>query len=92
MKKEFEYMGYAFVISVEFNTRMERRPNGEKWHTVICNCTGADSYYKKSEVNDRDLTKHVEYCEYDAKEWVNKKNAGDVNPNFDQRLADVGFK
>ena len=50
MNNQFEYRGFNFNIKVELNTKVEKRINGERWHTITTNCMDADNYYKKEEV------------------------------------------
>jgi len=90
MNKEFEYRGYKFNIKVELNTRVERRMNGDKWHTVITNCMDFDNYYKKEEVKDKFLIMCVEDAERLAKKYVDEKIDG--RPTPDDRLSALGFK
>ncbi len=90
MNKEFEYRSYKFNIKVELNTKVEKKLNGDRWHTVTTNCMGADNYYKKEKVNDRLLVLHVISCESDAKKYVDEKLGGKPSPN--EKLSELGFK
>ncbi len=90
MNKQFEYRGFNFNIKVELNTKVEKRKDGERWHTVTTNCMDVDNYYKKEEVNDRFLVMYVQDCERLAKKYVDEKLDGKTSP--DARLAELGFK
>ena len=90
MNKEFEYRGYKFNIGVELNTRVERRMDGERWHTVTTNCMDFDTYYKKEEVKDRFLEVCVQDAERLAKQYIDEKEDG-KKPD-DERLSALGFK
>ena len=90
MNKEFEYRGYKFNIGVEFNTRVEKRIDGERWHTITINCMDFDNYYKKEDVKDRFLEMGVQDAERLAKQYIDEKE-DDKNPYY-ERLAALGFK
>lgn len=90
MNKTFNYKGYEFNMSVQFNTRAERNLDGKRWHTLITNCTGYDNYYSKKEVLDEDLVMVVLEEERLAKKYVDDKVK--AHTILDERLADLGFK
>ena len=90
MNKQFKYRGFNFNIKVELNTKVEKRIDGERWHTVTINCTDVDNYYKKEEVNDNLLVMYVQDCERLAKKYVDEKLDGKPSP--DARLSELGFK
>lgn len=90
MNKQFEYNGYKFNIKVEFNTKVERRIGGLRWHTVTINDMGHGNYYEKKEYEDGNLVAGVQMIESRAKYYVD--NRTDTNPLQDQRLLDLGFK
>jgi hypothetical protein len=90
MNKEFEYKNHTFNIKVELNTKVERRPNGNRWHTVTINCMDNDNYYKKAEVLDEKLVDHIKFGEQLAKKYIDEK-LSKVNP-IDERLSKLGFK
>ena len=90
MNKQFEYRGFKFNIKVELNTKVEKRIDGERLHTVTTNCMDADNYYKKEEVNDKFLVMCVQDCETIAKKYVDEKLDGKQSP--DERLSKLGFK
>jgi len=90
MNKEFGYRGYKFNIGVELNTRVERRMDGDRWHTVTTNCMDFDNYYKKEEVKDQFLEVCVQDAERLAKQYIDEKEDG-KKPD-DERLSALGFK
>lgn len=90
MNKQFEHRGYNFNIKVELNTKVEKRLDGERWHTVVTNCLGVDNYYKKELVKDSNIETYVQYCERLAKKYVDDKL--DKTSTVDKRLTDLGFK
>jgi len=90
MDKQFEYRGFNFNIKVELNTKVEKRIDGERWHTIIVNCMDSDNYYKKEVVNDRFLVMCVLNYESLAKKYVDEKLDG--KPTADERLSELGFK
>ena len=90
MNKQFEYRGFNFNIKVELNTKVEKRIDGERWHTVTINRMDVDNYRKKEEVNDKSLVVYVQDCERLAKKYVDEKLDGKPSP--DARLSELGFK
>ena len=90
MNKQFEYRGFNFNIKVELNTKVEKRINGERWHTITTNCMDVDNYYKEEEVSDKFLVVCVQDCERLAKKYVDEKLDGKPSP--DARLSELGFK
>ena len=88
--KQFEYRGFKFNIKVELNTRVEKRIDGDRWHTVTTNFMDVDNYYQKEEVLDKFLEMQIGDSERYAKEYVNKKLDGE-SP-IDKRLSSLGFK
>ena len=90
MNKEFEYRGYRFNINVKFNTRVEKKIGGKRWHTIITNDMGVSNYYIKNEAEDDFLILFVESAERLAKEWVDKRI--DNTQSTDERLIELGFK
>lgn len=89
MNKQFEYRGYKFNIKIELNTRVEKRINGDRYHTVTTNCLGYDNYYKKEEVNDKLLEVFIHGCEAEAQKYVDRKLDGN---EIENRLSKLGFK
>ena len=90
MNKQFEYRGFNFNIKVELSTKVEKRIDGERWHTITINCMDVDNYYKKEEVNDKFLVVCVQDCERLAKKYVDEKLDGKPSPAV--RLSELGFK
>lgn len=90
MNKQFEYRGYEFNIKVELNTKIEKRIDGDRWHTVTTNCMGYDNYYVKDEVNDKLIVIYVQDAERIAKKYIDHKIDGEPSP--DERLKELGFK
>lgn len=72
MNKQFKHRGFNFNIKVELNTKVERKIDGERWHTVTTNCIDVDNYYKKEEVSDNFLVIYVQDCERLAKSMLMK--------------------
>jgi hypothetical protein len=90
INKIFEYRGYKFNIKVELNTRIEKSPNGKRWHNVIINDVGVTNYYNKQEVEDSLLLKTLSDMENIAKSWVDNRSYN--NPTQDSILSELGFK
>lgn len=91
MNKEFEYKGYKFNIKVELDTKVERRINGSRWHTVTTNCMDYDNYYDKMEIKDEFLETCVKNMEKKAKEYVDLKDYRGES-HYENRLLAMGFK
>jgi hypothetical protein len=90
MNKQFEYRDFNFNIKVELNTKVEKRIDGERWHTVTTNCMDGGNYYKKEEVNDKFLVPYILACERLAEKCIDEKIDGKSSP--DARLSELGFK
>ncbi len=73
--KIFEYKGYQFNIKVILNTKIDKHPNGQRWHTVTINDTGPSNYYQRDEdVLDADITTAIANVIKHAQDFVDKKN------------------
>ena len=90
MNKIFEYRDYKFNIKVELNSRVEKTPNGKRWHNITINDMGVTNYYKKREVEDNFLVKTILDIENEAKLWVDIRSYNEASP--DSRLTELGFK
>lgn len=44
MTRPFEYKGYNFITTVDFNTRSERSIYGKTYHTVTTMCVDGPNY------------------------------------------------
>jgi hypothetical protein len=89
MNKEFEYRGFKFNIKVTLNTKVEKKTDGNRWHTIVTNDMGAGSYYKTLKVEDKLLIEGVSAAELAAKNYVDK-HLDQSSP--DERLTKIGFK
>ena len=89
--KEFEYRGYQMNIKIEKDTKIEKRIDGNRWHTVTTNCMGHDNYYQKDEVLDNALEVYLFNAENKAKEYIDKK-LDNTTDDFTKRLNSLGFK
>lgn len=92
MNKQFEYRGYNFNIRVDLNTKIERRPNGRRWHTITINCIDDQDYNKTAEVEDAFLEVFIGNIEYTAKEFIDNKEDGKKKNLDEQRLIKLGFE
>lgn len=89
--KEFEYRGYQMNIKIEKDTKIEKRIDGNRWHTITTNCMGYDNYYQKDEVLDNALEVYLFNAENKAKEYIDKK-LDNTTDDFTKRLNSLGFK
>lgn len=89
MNKQFEYRGYRFNICVRLDATVERRLNGKRYHTVVCNDMGVTNYYHKEEVEDQFLVQQVNTEVELAQKFVDECEDG--KQPLDQRLAHLGF-
>lgn len=91
MNKQFEHKGHNFNIKVELNTKVEKRLDGDRWHTVTINCMDYSNYYVKlGAVADAVLEATIINLENDAKEYIDNKFSD--APSADERLTKLGFK
>lgn len=91
LNKEFAYRGYKFNMKLELETRIEKRFNGDRFHTVTVNCMDFDNYYNKREVEDRWLEAAVGDMEFQARQYIDKKFEKS-QPKVDERFTNLGFK
>lgn len=89
MTKQFEYRDHNFAITIKLKTRIERRINGECYHTVTIICLDLDNYYVKDEVSDKNLEQYLQDCEKLIKKYVDKKL--DKSDEY-QWLIDLGYE
>ena len=88
--KTFKYKGYEFITSVQLNTRVERRIDGKKWHTIITNCTGANNFYTKDEIETLQIEGYVEKHKQFAIDYVDKLTCKEQS--YEERLLSLlGF-
>lgn len=91
MKKYFEINGYKFVTAVEFNTFVERRPEGIVKHTVTTNCLGGSNFYTKTETKESELLDVIALHERKATDFVlNYKTDCNLTP-IEASLLSLGF-
>lgn len=88
--KEFEYKGYKFNTSVELNTKVEKRINGKKWHTIITNCLGANNFYTRDEIETFQIEEYVKLHYEMVTTYVDRLT---YKPNSfeEQLLTSLGF-
>lgn len=91
MKKQIDYRGYTFLMEVELNAIVERRPNGGRRHTINVLCIDMGSSYRvKVDAEDSQLVQTIKDCEKDLRDWVDAELEGNhLVP--DKRLTDLGF-
>lgn len=91
MKKQIDYRGYTFLMEVELNALVERRPNGRRRHVVNVLCIATGSAYRvKVDAEDSQLVQTIKDCEKDLRDWVDAELGGNhLVP--DKRLTDLGF-
>jgi hypothetical protein len=88
--KVVQYEDYKINIKIELFTKIEKRPDGNSWHTLTVNDMGFGSYYKHYDVlSTHDLEAEVNLAIETFKESV--KHVKDV-PQVYQTLLDLGFK
>lgn len=90
MKRDIPYKGFKISFVVDLNTLVERRMNGNRYHTVEVTCS--DNMYNRTfyKVEDSVLVKTVEKIEQDVKDYIDDKLKGLKTP--DERLHKLGFK
>ena len=88
LNKVFEYRGFKFNIKLELNTKIEKRIDGDRWHTVTTNCMDSNNFYTKNEVKDENLEQCIKEIQNNAKIYVDKQLGG---PTDIQRFINLGF-
>lgn len=91
LNKEFEYKSYKFNTSVELNTKIEKKINGKKWHTIITNCTGSNNYYQKDEIETYQIEEYVQKHKQSVIEYIDKLTHKPQQSFEEQLLSDLGF-
>jgi len=92
MTKKFKYKGYEFLITVEFNTMIERHPHGKIYHTVKAYCINANNwYYCNERVVDVMLEGQVILAEKEAKTWADKITTNSFLDPLKEKLIELGF-
>lgn len=89
MYKIFEYKNRSFYIGVELNVKVERTPNGRRWHTIKVNDNGVGDYRQKYEVEDSYLIDKLKEVETDI---IKMMAETDRDKAADKRLYDLGFR
>ena len=72
LNKEFDYKIYKFNTSIELNTKVEKRLNGKRLHTIITNCMGVINYYHKDEIETFQIEEYVEKHKQLAIDYIDK--------------------
>lgn len=72
----YNYGGYSFNIKVELFHKVEKQPNGKKWHKITINDLGQTSNFYKSieDVESIDLIPKIELLKVEAQDFVDKRN------------------
>jgi hypothetical protein len=93
MTKKFEYKGYEFLITVEFNTMTTHgHLNCKRYHTVKVNCINANNwYYYNDGVVDATLEETILLGERTARSWVEKITANSIFDPLKDKLIELGF-
>ncbi|MCF7834890.1 hypothetical protein K9M48_02430 [Candidatus Gracilibacteria bacterium] len=92
MDKEFSYGGFRFNIKVELDHKIERRPNGKRWHKVTVNDMGPSNYYKVAEFEELHLLEGIKTMQQSAKNWVDQRTGNTPQSAIEQQLTAIGFK
>lgn len=90
LNKQFDYKGYKFNMSVELNTKIEKRLNGKRLHTIITNCMGSNNYYQKDEIETFQIQEYVEKHKDLAIDYIDKLTY--KQKSFEEKLlSGLGF-
>lgn len=87
----FRYRSHNFNMSIQLDTKVERRMDGIRHHTITTSCMDFDNYYKKSVVEDKDLEKSIEEEKTSARRHIDKKIDGHLTET-EKILLGMGFK
>lgn len=91
LNKQFDYKNYKFNISVELNTREEKRIGGKTCHTVITNCLGGNNFYVKEEIESSKLFECIEEQHIKATKYVDQLTNQVPKSKDEQLLIGMGF-
>ena len=90
LNKEFDYKGYKFNTSIELNTKIEKRIDGKRWHTIITNCMGGNNYYQKEDIETFQIEEAVEKHKQNAIDYIDKLTY--EKKSFEEMLlSELGF-
>jgi len=90
INKKFDYKKYKFNTSIELNTKVEKRLNGKRWHTIITNCMDGNNYYNKDEIETFQIEEYVEKHKQLAIDYIDKLTY--KHQSFEEQLlSGLGF-
>ena len=93
LNKQFKHGDCNFNIKVEFNTQIEKRINGKRYHTITCNCTDAWNYYDKRNATSEELVKSIADMENKARHATDlRNNLVEDKSDLEKQLIELGFK
>lgn len=88
--KEFQYKNYIFNIKIELDVKIEKKPDGKRWHRITINDMGFGNFYKSYEfLSDSNIAEEVGKATSLAEEYVDRHNK---MSKTEEELIGLGFK
>jgi hypothetical protein len=95
MKKTIEYKGYTINFYVDLNSKIERRINGDRFHTIYYSIYNSEKFECLSElyeVIDQILVDRIIQLEETAKKYIDTNHFNESSSSIiDDRLVKLGF-
>jgi hypothetical protein len=89
MSKIFEYKGNKFNIEVQFDTTIEKKIGGKRFHTITVNDLGESDYYQTYDIEDHDCRKEMIKLQEDIMSVVDGRN---IENDSRAILRSLGFR
>lgn len=92
VSKKFIDAGYKFLLELELNTRIEKRIDGDRWHTLTIYFVEGDSktLFRTESILDSNLEQEILNVERSLEVWVTSQ-LSIAKYERDPRLEKLGF-
>lgn len=88
-RKQYEFNGKKFQLTVRLDHIVEKRINGFRWHLITMKCDSDFSFSEEVEVSSESLKDAIARFEKNAKDFAKKKVEFTED---EQTLINQGFK
>lgn len=93
MSQVWKHQGYEFNIRVRFETKVEKRIGGKRFHTIILNHLGAANYQEQDdEAEDSNLRERLKQIKAKAIAWIDKRHDTKPLTEIQVELLNEGFE